>query len=147
MGGNLMASLSSGETQLSVLLATLQPELHPDVFVFVTLSPGTAMPAGVEPIAQFREAEGLTLIVTQAAADRAGLPYQYPCRLITLTVHSSLAAVGMLAVITQALAAIDISTNVVSAYYHDHLFVPCDRARDALACLAVLATQAQNDLP
>jgi len=140
-----MASPSSGETQLSVLLATLQPQLQPVVYVFATLPTGAAMPAEVEPIAQFREAEGLTLIVTQAAADRAELSYQYPCRLITLTVHSSLTAVGMLAAITQALATINISTNVVSAYYHDHLFVPCDRAQDALACLAALATQAQSD--
>jgi hypothetical protein len=62
--------------------------------------------------------------------------------MITLTVHSSLAAVGMLAAITQALAAEGISTNVVSAYFHDHLFVACDRVEATLSCLAQLATSA-----
>lgn len=139
-----MVSASIGETQLSVLLATLQPQLQPAVYVYVTLPPTAAIPPDLEPLAQFREAEGLTLIVSQAAADRAQLPYQYPCRLITLTVHSSLAAVGMLAVVTQRLAAAGISTNVVSAYFHDHLFVPSDRAQDALAGLTALAAEAQR---
>lgn len=130
--------------QLSVLLATLQPQLQPAVYVYVTLSTAAALPPDLEPLAQFREAEGLTLIVSQAAADRAQLSYQYPCRLITLTVHSSLAAVGMLAIVTQTLAVQGISTNVVSAYFHDHLFVPCDRAQEALACLTALAAEAQQ---
>lgn len=135
-----MSSASMGETQLSVLLATLRPQLHPSVFVFATLSTA-AIPAEMEPVCQFWESEGLTLIVPQVQADRAQISYQYPSRMITLTVHSSLAAVGMLAAITQALSAEGISTNVVSAYFHDHLFVACDRAQDALTCLAKLAAQ------
>jgi hypothetical protein len=50
-----------------------------------------------------------------------------------LTVHSSLEAVGFLAAITARLAETGISVNVVSAFYHDHLFVPHDRADEALA--------------
>jgi hypothetical protein len=136
-----MTSSPVGETQLSVLLGTLQPQLHPATFVFVTL-PTPHVPEGLEPICQFREEEGLTLIVPQSQAEQAQLPYQYPCRMITLSVHSSLAAVGMLAAITQALAAEGISTNVVSAYFHDHLFVACDRVEATLSCLAQLATSA-----
>lgn len=135
-----MSSSPIGETQLSVLLTTLRPQLHPSVFVFATLST-TTIPLGVEPICQFQEPEGLTLIMPQLQADQAQIPYQYPCRMITLTVHSSLAAVGMLAAITQALSAEGISTNVVSAYFHDHLFVAGDRVQDTLDCLAKLAAQ------
>ena len=80
------------------------------------------------------------LILEKTQADRCELPYLYPCRMITLTVHSSLEAVGLLAVVTQALATEDISVNAVSAYYHDHLFVACDRAQDALNCLSQLNT-------
>lgn len=141
-----MSSASIGETQLSVLLTTLQPQLHPSVFVFVTL-PTATMPPGLAPVCQFQEAEGLTLIVPQSQAERAQLPYQYPSRMITLAVHSSLAAVGMLAAITQALAAEGISTNVVSAYFHDHLFVACDRVQDTLDCLAKLAIQGNCHIP
>ena len=137
-------SSSLGETQLSTLLSGLQPQLQPSTFVFVTL-PATSIPSELEPVCQFHEAEGTTLILSQAQAEQAQLPYQYPCRMITLTVHSSLAAVGMLAAITQALTAAGISTNVVSAYFHDHLFVPCDRVEATLNCLAQLAASSADE--
>ena len=60
-------------------------------------------------------------------------------RRITLTVHSSLEAVGLTASISAALAAEGISANVVAAYFHDHVFVPEERADDALAALRKLA--------
>jgi hypothetical protein len=128
-------SSSVGEVNLQTLLASMQPQVHPAVFVFCTLPYTTSLPEAVAPLCQFREAEGITLILEQAIAERHHLPYQYPCRLITLTVHSSLTAVGLLATIAQALAAKGISVNVISAYYHDHLFVPCDRVDEAIACL------------
>ncbi|MEM9005802.1 MAG: ACT domain-containing protein [Cyanobacteria bacterium P01_F01_bin.86] len=124
-----------GEVNLKTLLESLQPQLHPAVFVFSTLKTGESLPSDITPICQFQEAEGLTLIVEQDQADRAGLAYLYACRMITLTVHSSLDAVGLLATVTQALAAANISVNAISAYYHDHLFVACDRAEAAMACL------------
>ena len=52
--------------------------------------------------------------------------------MITLTVHSSLEAVGFLAAITARLAAAGISVNAVSGFYHDHLFVPEHKADEAL---------------
>jgi hypothetical protein len=137
----MSSTLPIGETQLSILLSGLQPQLHPSTFVFVTL-PKATMPVGLNPVCQFQEAEGLTLILPKTQAVQAQLPYQYPCRMITLTVHSSLAAVGLLATVTQALAAAEVSTNVVSAYFHDHLFVACDRLEAALQCLENLATSA-----
>jgi hypothetical protein len=54
--------------------------------------------------------------------------------------------VGLLATIAQALAAQNISVNVVSAYFHDHLFVPEGQAEAAIACLQELTTQAQAPL-
>ncbi|MEO0540334.1 MAG: ACT domain-containing protein [Cyanobacteria bacterium P01_A01_bin.105] len=129
--------MTVGETQLDSLLVTMQPHLQPEVYVFCTLSTGQ-VPDGVTPICQFREPEGLTLIVTQGQAEQWGLPYTYPARLITLRVQSSLAAVGFLAVVTQALAAQGISVNPVSAYYHDHLFVPVGHADQAMGVLSAL---------
>ncbi len=127
-----------GEDNLHTLLASLEPQLDPAVYVFCTLPLGATLPSTLKPLCQFQEAEGLTLILTQASADQAGLEAVYPCRRITLTVHSNLAAIGLLATVTQALAARDISVNAVSAFYHDHLFVPCDRAHEAMACLRSL---------
>lgn len=86
----------------------------------------------------------MTLIVEQTQAAKVGLESVYPCHRITLTVHSDLAAVGLLATVTQVLATAGISVNAISAYYHDHLFVPCDRADDAMACLQTLTTDSQS---
>lgn len=131
-------SLAKGEDNLTTLLASLRPQLHPAVFVFCALKPDEPIPEGLSPICQFREVEGLTLIVEQEQAESFGLACNYPCRMVTLAVHSSLEAVGMLAAITQTLAAEGISVNAVSAYYHDHLFVECDQVEAALECLKKL---------
>ncbi|MEL6320075.1 MAG: ACT domain-containing protein [Cyanobacteria bacterium J06626_14] len=133
-------SSQSGETDLEILLESLEPELHPAVHVFCTLERDEPIQDEVRPICQFQEAEGTTLIVEQSQAEAFQLDYTYPCRMITLTVHSSLEAVGLLASVTQALAAKDISVNAISAYYHDHLFVECDRVADAMTCLQRLKT-------
>lgn len=128
----------SGETNLDALLRGMSATLHPGSFVFVTRPEGD-VPAGLDPIMTFREAEGLTLIVAQEAAVRAGLPHEFPSVLITLNVHSALDAVGFLARVTTCLAAEGMGVNPVAWFYHDHLFVPVDRAQDALAALERLA--------
>jgi len=87
----------------------------------------------------FAEDEGLTLIVGQAAADQAGLPYEIPTAWITLTVHSSLAGVGLTAAISAALADAGISCNIVAAAFHDHLFVPVELGPTALEVLHQLS--------
>ena len=84
---------------------------------------------------RFREQEGWTLIVEETEALRAGLEGIFRCRLITLNVHSSLDAVGLLAAVTTRLAAAGISVNAVSAFHHDHLFVAPERAEEACGIL------------
>jgi hypothetical protein len=61
--------------------------------------------------------------------------------MITLTVHSALEGVGFLAAITARLSASGIGSNPVSAFYHDHLFVPADRADDAMRVLRELSAE------
>jgi hypothetical protein len=87
----------------------------------------------------FGEDEGATLIAALHEAKAAGLAGAFHCRMITLNVHSSLEAVGFLATVTARLAAAGISANAVSAFYHDHLFVPVDRAEEAVTILKQLA--------
>ena len=129
----------TAEVEIAALLRHIEPRIAPGEFLFCTLDP-TALPElGVEPLLRFREPEGVTLVVTTEQAAAAGLTGTFRSRLITLGVHSSLNAVGFLAVVTATLARHEISVNAVSAYHHDHLFVPTDRAAQALALLRDLA--------
>jgi len=74
-------------------------------------------------------------------ADDSALPYSVICAWITLTVHSSLEAVGLTAAVSKALTDANISCNVVAAYYHDHIFVPVRDAKQAIAVLLELTKQ------
>ena len=130
----------TAETDLSRLLAGMTPRLQPGVFVFATV-PG-AVPVGVEPLMMFRENEGLALIVEEKQARDARMDGAFRARMITLDIHSSLEAVGFLAAITARLADAGMGVNPVSAFYHDHLFVPADRADEAVRILERIALEA-----
>lgn len=119
---------------LDILLRTMAPALQPDVYAFVSL-PGDTHVDAADVVASVREPEGLSVVVERAAAERAGLTPALVCRWITLTVHSDLAAVGLTAAVARALADDGIACNVVAGTFHDHLFVPADRADDALLAL------------
>lgn len=128
----------TGETDLKTLLRGMSARLAEGTYVFATV-PETTVPAGLVPQMQFREAEGVTLILLQADAEAHDLAYAFPCRMITLNVHSALEAVGFMARIATALAAEGMGVNPVAGYYHDHLFVPQDRAADAMRILEGIA--------
>ncbi|OON65868.1 ACT domain-containing protein [Hymenobacter sp. CRA2] len=130
-----------GETNLTQLLRTMQPELQPGRYVFCTVDSLLGFDVS-EAIGLFREREGWTLILPQAAADRLQLPYSYVAAWLTLTVHSALEAVGLTAAFAQALARAGVSCNAVAAYYHDHIFVAERDAERALQVLRQLAATA-----
>lgn len=129
----------AGEKNLSRLIAGMRPKLQDGVFVFTTLSPDAPPPAGIAPLMVFREAEGTTLILTEDQAQRAGVAATFRSRMITLEIHSSLEAVGFMAAIATRLAEAGMGVNPVSAFYHDHLFVPAERADEAVAILEEMA--------
>ena len=130
---------TDGETRLSALLEGLAPALDPDVYCFVHVVEPPEGGSGWTPLMSFQEAEGQTLVLPLQSAIDAGLAHDFACRRITLRIHSALDAVGLLAAVTSALAAEGIAVNVVSAYFHDHLFVPEERAADALRVLESLS--------
>jgi uncharacterized protein len=133
--------MAPGETELRRLVATMRPVLLAERYVFAVLPDGSPVPSDARMM--FREGEGTTLILPEAAAAHAGLDAVFPCRMITLTVQSSLEAVGFLAAVTAALAARAIGVNPVAALHHDHLFVPADRAEEALTALLLLQAEAE----
>ncbi|KJC44214.1 ribonuclease H [Bradyrhizobium sp. LTSP849] len=125
----------TGERDLDALLRHMKPEMRPGIFVFCTIPPNEPIPASTSPLLTFREQEGTTLVILREEAEAAELRTAFASRLITLTVHSALNAVGFLAAITARLAEAGISVNALSAFHHDHLFVPADKADEAMAIL------------
>jgi len=125
----------SGETDLDKLIKNMEPILEDEELVFCSLPPAQAEEYFVLCQGYFVEREGITVIIGKHLADLNEFSYDLVFKRITLNVHSSLAAVGFLARITEVLAAQGFSTNVVSAYYHDHLFIQSDQARAALETL------------
>ena len=128
------------ETDLNRLIAGMSPTLAPDVYVFTT----SQAPPDITAAMRFEEAEGVTLITTRKAAEAAGLSYEFPCRMITLNVLSSLEAIGFIAAIATRLAAEGMGVNPVAGFHHDHIFVPEDRAHDALRVLIAMASDAHS---
>jgi len=126
---------------LDQLIAGMRPSLQPGRYAFTTLPPGHAIdPASV--IASIREAEGLSVVLAEADALALSLPIAFTAAWITLDVHSDLAAVGLTAAFSQALALAGIGCNVVAGTIHDHIFVPVADADDAMAVLQALQRHA-----
>lgn len=129
----------AGETDLDKLIALMQPTLLSGEYVFCTLEQGTLTAvAGLAPLATYQEEEGLSLLIEKSRAEAAGLEFESVFCGITLAVHSSLDAVGFTAAVSNKLAANGIPSNVVAAHFHDHIFVPADRAEQALQLLTEL---------
>ncbi|MCB0337525.1 MAG: ACT domain-containing protein [Bdellovibrionales bacterium] len=125
----------SGETNLEKLLKSMQPLLRDETFVFAHIAEPHVAAAKDCCLQFFWEDEGMAAILKQADAIRLGIDAVYESKMISLMVHSSLDAVGFLAAITAKLATAGISVNPVSAFYHDHLFVPVDKADLAMSLL------------
>jgi len=123
-----------GETDLQKLLEGMQPMLNKGEFVFCILD-STQTANALDPLCIFQEEEGVTVIIPKQQADNAALPYSVVCAWITLTVHSSLEAVGLTAAVSNALTEENISCNVVAAYHHDHIFVSIQDAQRAMTVL------------
>lgn len=128
----------AGEKDLNTLLKSLRPKLNNDEYVFcladdlVSINPD-------EIILFFKEQEGNTIILKKEYADRLNLAYSFIASWITLTVHSSLEAVGLTAAFSTALSKAGISCNVVAAYYHDHVFINTRHTEEALRILSNLS--------
>ena len=120
---------------LDHLLKNMEPVLEDDELVFCSLPSIQAEEYLTLSQGYYIEKEGTTVIIGKYLADRDELDYEVVFKRITLSVYSSLQAVGFLARITEVLAAQGISVNVISAYYHDYLYVKSSEAEAALEIL------------
>jgi hypothetical protein len=133
-----MASI--GETDLKQLLKTLNPKHNMGDFVFCVVNDLSKIKPD-DIIMFFREGEGYTIVIKKELADSLGLQYSFVSAWITLTVHSSLNAVGLTAAFSSALSNKGISCNVVAAFYHDHIFVDKKDIDEAMNILIGLSVQ------
>ena len=87
-----------GEMELASLLRGMTPVLNPDVLVFLHLTSADNQPAEIrdKSVFTFREREGNTYVVDKEVVERLGYQYEFPCRRVTLNIHSSLQAVGLI---------------------------------------------------
>lgn len=127
------------EEQLPRLLRSMQPLLHQDIWVFVSLAYGADEPPGLDAVMRFDEPEGVTLVVKEEQARRAGFDGAGQYRMITLQVGAAPDAVGFLAVVTAELAAEGLSEIAISTFYPDRLLVPEANANRAMAVLERLS--------
>ncbi|MFZ4928006.1 ACT domain-containing protein [Chryseobacterium sp. Mn2064] len=128
----------SGEKDLAVLLQNMEPVLNTGEYVFCTVETLSQIPDIEKILFFFKEAEAFTVVLDRTIADEWHLKYTYIASWITLTIHSSLEAVGLTAAFANALKKENISCNVVAAYFHDHIFVAKHDADKAMKALHAL---------
>jgi hypothetical protein len=124
-----------GETDLDVMLATLAVERRPGVFTYLSV---TAVSSELLADAHAVVTEGAetTIVLPVESAQRHGHRMDVRLAWLTLTVQSSLEAVGLTAHVSARLASEGIACNVLAGYHHDHLLVPVGRVDDAVQALS-----------
>lgn len=131
------------EVCLEKLLRDMDPQLRDEVYVFCRIPASQLQNLLDDCLCFFRECGGLSAIMSQSKAEQQGLQAHGAFRQITLQVHSSLDAVGLTAAVAAELANSGISANVVAALCHDHVFVPEEKAQQALLLLRGISSRAQ----
>ncbi|MEP7376748.1 MAG: ACT domain-containing protein [Chitinophagaceae bacterium] len=132
--------MNKGETDITLLLKSMKPVLNEGEYVFCTVEESEVVDRS-DPVAFFKEKEGTTIVIEKSAADKMNLTYSFVSSWITLSVHSSLEAIGLTAAFSNALSDAGISCNVIAAYYHDHIFVPVNDKQRAMEVLTRLSQQ------
>lgn len=125
----------TGETNLEILLASMEPTLDESPYGFVTVPDERPFSDVSDVFAIIRESEGVTLVAPIDQLKKMGIACDLQWARITLTVHSSLSAVGLTAAFAKALGNKGISANVIAGYFHDHILVQWHLRHEAMVAL------------
>ena len=102
----------TGIKELQQLIHGMTPVLNKGEYVFVSVQDISQIERE-KTICEFREKEGITVVLSKSYADELKLTYDFVASWITLEIHSSLEAVGLTAAFSAELAKINISCNIV----------------------------------
>ncbi len=119
---------------MSTRASRLNAVLLPGIYVYCSLPPGTDI-AGAATVASIVEPEGISIVVQEREAVARGWQVLFRAAWIQFGLVSALDAVGLTAAVSTALAEAGIGCNMVAGAYHDHVFVPVERASEALEVL------------
>lgn len=128
----------AGEKEINKLIRGMTPRLNDGEYVFVSVQELNEIDRN-DTICEFKEEEGITIVIDKNKADELNYTYDYVASWITLMIHSSLEAVGLTAIFSKELANNDISCNIIAGYYHDHIFVDKKDSDKAIRVLKKLA--------
>ena len=118
-------------------MGDLQPDLLSDDYVFITFPQKKYGDLEyLNPIGFFHENEGITLVISEKMAKFHNLSFEGIFKCISLKFTSKLSSVGLTKKIATLLADKNISANIYAGYYHDHIFVPLERADEAFKLLS-----------
>lgn len=134
----------TGIKELHQLVHEMTPVLNKGEYVFVSVQDISQIERE-KTICEFREKEGITVVLPKSYADELKLTYDFVASWITLEIHSSLEAVGLTAAFSAELAKNNISCNVVAGFYHDHIFVPVKDSEKAIRVLTRLSENGRSE--
>tara|TARA_B100000886_G_scaffold125965_1_gene84896 strand:+ start:1368 stop:1742 length:375 start_codon:yes stop_codon:yes gene_type:complete len=95
-------------------------------------------------ICYFKESKGYSIIISKEEAIKNNLPFYFVSAWITLEIDSTLDSVGLTSAFSKELTKAGISSNVVAAYHHDHIFVPYEKKLKAMKILSDMYDSKNN---